>query len=288
MTDETKDAAAADQPVDAAVVAVGDDLGGLLHRCLLDEGGGEQRVDDVLGRGVLDRERHGDDVGGLGDGGLFDELCLHERPGDVHRGHQLDLLGGLDGVLGLHLDAQLLADHREGIGRDHRLHQREAAGVGDRVTQARGPVVLDHEDCRGAAGGDALRELLHAVGAETVIPLGDGEGTQHLALDHALDPARVEADEAARDRAQAHPLGLGQVGQVHRVLDAAVHVLLDEQDVDDPDDAALADPAELGQDLARRLELVEPDHEDLDRARDVLLAHVLAPCWLSCCRPRPW
>ena len=73
---------------------------------------------------------------------------------------------------------------------------------------------------------------------------------------------------------EAHPLVLGQVGQVHRVLDAAVLVLLDEDDVDEADHAALPHPAQLGHDPAGRLELVEPDHEHLDRAGHVLVCHV--------------
>ena len=87
--------------------------------------------------------------------------------------------------------------------------------------------------------------------------------------------------EPAGDRAEAHPLVLGQVGQVHRVLDVAVPVLLDEDDVDEADHAALPRPAQLGHDPAGRLELVEPDHEHLDRAGHVLVCHVAAllrPC----------
>ena len=102
-----------------------------------------------------------------------------------------------------------------------------------------------------------------------------------LALDHALDAALVEPDQPAGDRAEAHPLVLGQVGQVHRVLDAAVPVLLDEDDVHEADHAALPHPAQLGHDPAGRLELVEPDHEHLDRAGHVLVCHVAAllrPC----------
>ena len=128
-----------------------------------------------------------DDVGGLGDGGLLDELGLDERLGDLDGGRHLDLLGRLDGLLGLHLHAQLLADEGERVGRDHRLHQGAAAGLGDGVAQVGGPVVLDDQDGRGAAGGDALGELLHAVHAEAGVALGDGEGTQLLALEHALE-----------------------------------------------------------------------------------------------------
>ena len=83
----------------------------------------------------------------------------------------------------------------------------------------------------------------------------------------------MEANEAAGDRAQAHPLVLGQVGQVHRALDAPVLVLLDEQDVDDPDHAALPDATQLGEDPAGCLELVEPDHEHLAGSGDALLDH---------------
>ncbi len=54
---------------------------------------------------------------------LLDELSLGERLGDLDGGGHLDLLGQLDGVLGLHLHAQLLADEGERVGRDHGLHQ---------------------------------------------------------------------------------------------------------------------------------------------------------------------
>ena len=222
-------------------------------------------------------ERRGDDIGGLCDGGLLDELGLDERLGDLHGGGQLDLLGRLDGVLGFHLDAQLVAHDGEGVGRDHRLHERPAAGIHDRVAEARRPVVLDDEDRRGAAGGDRVGELLHPVHREAGVALGDGECAELRALDHALGATRVEPDQPAGDRAETHPLVLGQVGQVHRVLDAAVPVLLDEDDVDEADHAALPRPAQLGHDPAGRLELVEPDHEHLDRAGHVLVCHVCSP-----------
>ena len=91
--------------------------------------------------------------------------------------------------------------------------------------------------------GMAVGELLEPVDTETGIPLGDRERTQLGTLDGTLDATTgLEADEAARDGAQALPLVLGQVGQVHRVADAAVLVLLHEQDVDDPDDAAASAP----------------------------------------------
>ena len=137
--------------------------------------------------------------------------------------------------------------------------------------------MLDDEDRRGAAGGDARGELLQPVDGKARVALGHGGRTEHLALDHALDAPGMEADEAARDRAEAHPLVLGQVGQVHRVLDAAVPILLDEDDVNEADHAALARPAQLGHDPAGRFKLVEPDHEHLDGTGHMLLCHGLAP-----------
>ena len=122
----------------------------------------------------------------------------------------------------------------------------------DGVAQVGCPVVLDDQDGRGTTGGDGLGELLEPVDTETGVALGDGERTQLGTLDGTLDATTgLEADEAARDGAQALPLVLGQVGQVHRVADAAVLVLLDEQDVDDPDHAALPHPAQLGHDARR-------------------------------------
>ena len=175
---------------------------------------------DVLGGRVLDRERRGDDVGRLGDGGVLDQLRLDEGLGDLHGGGQLDLLGRLDRVLRLHLHAQLVTDDRERVGRDHRLHQGPSAGVDDRVAQVRGPVVLDDEDRRGAARGDRVGELLHPVHGQPGVALGDGERSEFGSLDHALDATGVEPEEPAGDGSETHPLVLGQVGQVHRVLDA--------------------------------------------------------------------
>ena len=134
--------------------------------------------------------------------------------------------------------------------------------------------MLDDQDARRATRRDGLGELLEPVDAETGITLGDRHGTQLGTLEGTLDATTgLETDEAASDGAEALPLVLGQVGQVHRVADAAVLVLLHEQDVDDPDDAAPSDPTQLGHDPPGRLEPVEADHEDLDRTGDVLLAH---------------
>ena len=170
-------------------------------------------------------------------------------------------------------DAQLLAHHGEGVGRDHGLHQVATAGRGDGVTQVRGPVVLDDEDGRGTTGGDGLTELDETVDRQARIPLRHREGPQLGALEAALETTLGEADETAGDGAQAHALVFGEVGQVHRVLDAAVGVLLDEEDVDDADDTAPAHPAQLGEDAAGGLELVEADDEDLDRSGHVLVSH---------------
>ena len=141
------------------------DVGGLLLGGLLDELGREQGVDDVLGRGILDGDGRRDDLGRLADGGLLDELRLGERLGDLDGGRHLDLLGQLDGLLGLDLDAQLLAHHGERVGRDHGLHEVVPAGCADGVAQVGGPVVLDDQDGRGATGRDGRAELLEAVDA---------------------------------------------------------------------------------------------------------------------------
>ena len=98
------------------------------------------------------------------------------------------------------------------------------------------------QDARRAAGWDGLGELLEPVDAQPGVTLGDREGTQlGTHVPPSVPPAR-ETDESAGDGAQALPLVLRQVGQVHRVADAAVLVLLDEQDVDDPDDATASAP----------------------------------------------
>ena len=186
----------------------------------------------------------------------------------------------LDGLLGLDLDAQLLAHHGERVGRDHGLHEVVAAGRGDGVTQVRGPVVLDDQDGRGAAGGDGRAELVEAVDRQAGVALGHHLGAQLRSREATLQATLVETDEGAGDGAQAHPLGLREVGHVHRVLDAAVGVLLDEEDVDDTDDAALPHPAQLGHDAAGGLEPVEADDEDLDGTGDVLVAHLRSPV---CC-----
>ena len=108
----------------------------------------------LLGGHLLHVQGHAHDVGGLLGGGLLDESSaansvsttssaaassmamavattsaasamaassmnsgLGQRPGDLEGGGHLDLLGRLDGLLGLELDAQLLAHHGQRIGR---------------------------------------------------------------------------------------------------------------------------------------------------------------------------
>ena len=182
----------------------GHDVGGLLDRGRLDEVRGQQDLGHVLGCRVLDGDGRGDGVGRLADGDLLDELRLRERLGDLDGGGHLDLLRQLDGVLGLHLHPQLLADEGERVGRDHGLHQGASAGVGDGIPEVGRPVVLDDQDARRAAGGDGLGELLEPVDAEAGIPLGDRHRSQLGTLEGTLDATTgLETDEAARDGAQA-------------------------------------------------------------------------------------
>ncbi len=142
--------------------------------------------------------------------------------------------------------------------------------------------MLDHQDARRASRRDGLGELLEPVDAEPGVPLRDRQGT-HLCTGHGtLGAPGLEADERSGNCAKALPLLLREVGQVHRVADGAALVLLDEQDVDDPDDATASDSTQLGHDATGCLELVEADDEDLDRTGYVLVCHCSTPLCCGC------
>ena len=91
------------------------------------------------GRGILDGDGGGDDVGGLGHGQLLDELGLDEHLRDLDGGRVLDELGRLDGLLGLETGLEAGADGQEQVRSDHGLQQQLATGIGEGVAQARWP-----------------------------------------------------------------------------------------------------------------------------------------------------
>ena len=125
------------------------------------------------------------------------------------------------------------------------------------------PVVLDQEE----RGGRVVRDLLdyipgllvgegvNAFGAR----LGAGFGSGDRAL-FAFDP---EADQRADGAAELDRLVLGEVAQVLH-LDLSVRVLVDGQRVDDAHGVALAQPLELGDDLAVELGMAEAENYELN------------------------
>ena len=88
---------------------------------------------------------------------------------------------------------------------------------------------------------------------------GDRAGLHALL---ALDP---EADQRADLAAELDRLVLGEVAEVLH-LDLALGVLVDGERVDHPHRVALAQPLELGDDLAVEVRVLEAQHQELNRS----------------------
>src|SRR5262245_8545748 len=88
----------------------------------------------------------------------------------------------------------------------------------------------------------------------------DGTGLDSLLALHA------EADERARDGAELFGLFLGEVRPLD-FLDVAFRVFSDGDEIDQPHDLAVAQPIELGEDLALEFRIFEADHDHLNRPK---------------------
>ena len=100
---------------------------------------------------------------------------------------------------------------------------------------------------------------------KTCDAVGGGLGARLGAGLHALLALDPEADQRADLAAELDRLVLGQVAQV-RDLDLAVGVLVDGQRVDHAHRVALAQPLELGDDLAVEVGVLEAQHDQLNRS----------------------
>src|SRR3954464_3480974 len=129
------------------------------------------------------------------------------------------------------------AEARDVLGREPGVGERAAAGLRDRVAQRGRPAMLDQHDRRGAARGDRLGRLpqVGGVGRFEVREVGVGD-----------------VEQAQREPVLA--LGDG---------DVAAGVLGHHDEIDDADRVVLAQPFELGGDLAFELAALEADDEHL-------------------------
>ena len=133
---------------------------------------------------------------------------------------------------------------------DPRVGDGNAARGADRVARADRPAVFDER----ARGGGVVRDgfvdrPMLLVGRE-MATLG-------------LDARRAEADQRADNGAGALGLARGEFRMV-KAPDDPVGALVNDEQVDDADDVALAQALELGEHLAAEVGLVEADDEELD------------------------
>ena len=115
---------------------------------------------------------------------------------------------------------------------DPRVGDRDAPRGADRVARADRPAVLDERDRRSGVVRDGFVERPELLLGREVTVL-------------RLDARRAEADQRADDGAGAFRLAGGVVGMV-QAPDDAVRALVNDQQVDDADDVALAQALELG------------------------------------------
>src|SRR3954451_6336287 len=137
-----------------------------------------------------------------------------------------------------------------------------AAGTGDRIAQRCRPQVLDEGDRGSAAVRDGGRDvpdlvLIDQVPVRARLETGQGAGR------HAVLAVEAETDERSHRGSQAFGLVDRQVAPLHRSQVPGL-VLLDDQGVDEPDDIALAESAELRDDLTGEVWLVEAHDEQLN------------------------
>src|SRR5207248_3412359 len=148
---------------------------------------------------------------------------------------------------------------------DESVADPEAARARDGVAERNRPVVLEQKQ----SGGRVVRDLLEDVPGRLVRERADalrsrlGAGGRSC-LD-SLFSFDAEADQRPDLAAELDRLILGEVAQMLN-LDLSVDVLVDRERVDHAHGVALAQPFELGDDLAVELGLAETQNNELNRS----------------------
>src|SRR5215469_5478293 len=183
------------------------------------------------------------------------------RARSARRGRRFQVVQFL-GFLGRHQ-----ADVDEIERADEPVADAEAAGPRDRVAERYRPVVLEQDQRRGRVGRDVLEHVPALFLGEHVHAalLGRHLGARKRARLHSVLALDAEADQGADLAAHLDGLPLGQVAEV---LDrqVALRALVDGERVDHAHCVAGAKPLQLGDDLAVKIGVVEPKHEELHRA----------------------
>ena len=148
-------------------------------------------------------------------------------------------------------------------GWTHGVGDRDAARGADRVARADRPAVLDERDRGGGVVRDGLVEgpelLLGRCVAASAAP--------------GVAPRPISAPTTA-----PAPSASPAVSRLVQAPDLAVGALVDDQQVDDADDVALAQALELGEHLAAEVGPVEGDDEELDGSHRGRLLSRPGPC----------
>ena len=92
--------------------------------------------------------------------------------------------------------------------------------------------------------------------------LGDRQRTGHRAFHGALNASSAQADQAAYDGTELHPIFIAQIGDFQG-RDLAALILRHEQEVDQPDDAELPYSVQLIQQAADDLFVVKTNDSEL-------------------------